>query len=331
MTLVDKRYMHVTQQRKDSDAHTHQKYDKVTKEFLDRNDILASLLNMTRLFKPYILRPEDITDMPTEEILYDNGVKHSVFRDKLKCCAVRMEDTIIQVLIGIENQMKTDDRMVIRCFAYDAGDYLRLLRNSECIYAVMTIVLNWSEKRWKDTRTLLDHTGLPEEFRDRFFDGPLNVIDMRYFTEKEIETSDVSDLKDVLCIARLSRNKEEYTEYVKAHPDWEVTNGTADLCNTLFDTEIKGPGKGGKINMCTAVRELKKEAIQQGIQKGIQQGIQKGIQQGRKEQTEKNIQYCFRSFKMLVPGLSDENIIQKLADDFHMTVDEVKGLVRDRV
>ena len=79
--------------------------------------------------------------------------------------------------------------------------------------------------------------------------------------------------------------------------------------------------------MCTAVRELKKEAIQQGIQKGIQ----KGIQQGRKEQTEKNIQYCFRSFKMLVPGLSDENIIQKLADDFHLTVEEVRGLVQNCV
>ena len=68
--------------------------------------------------------------------------------------------------------------------------------------------------------------------------------------------------------------------------------------------------------MCTAIREIKEMAVQQGIQLG------------RKEQTEKNILYCFTSFKQLAPGLSDENIIQKLADDYHMSVDIIAGLVQ---
>ena len=90
--------------------------------------------------------------------------------------------------------------------------------------------------------------------------------------------------------------------------------------------------------MCTAIREIKEMAVQQGIQQGIQQGVQQGIQQGvqqgiqlgRKEQTEKNILYCFTSFKQLAPGLSDESIIRKLADDYHVTMDEVRKLVYTR-
>ena len=336
MALADKRNMQFTMKEKDTEKHTHQKYDKVTKELLDRNDILAALLNMIGCFRQYTIRPEDIVNMPTEEMIYESGMKLSVFRDKLKCCTVRMTDRTVRVMIGIENQKEIDGEMVIRCFAYDAGDYLRQLREDKHIYAVMTIVLNWSEKQWADTRSLLDHAGLPEELREWFTDSRLNVIDMRYFEEEEIEKAEVRDLKDVMRIARLSRNRDAFMSYVEAHPDWSVTESTADLCNTLFDTGFSVP-EGGEINMCTAIREIKEMAVQQGIQQGVQQGIQQERkeqarlrEQERKELREKNILYCFTSFKQLAPGLSDESIIRKLADDYHMTMDEVRKLVYTR-
>ena len=126
--------------------------------------------------------------------------------------------------------------------------------------------------------------------------------------------------------------------YVEAHPDWSVTESTADLCNTLFDTEFSVP-EGGEINMCTAIREIKEMAVQQGIQQERKEQARLREQerkeqarlreQERKELREKNILYCFTSFKQLAPGLSDESIIRKLADDYHMTAEEVTALIHE--
>ena len=79
--------------------------------------------------------------------------------------------------------------------------------------------------------------------------------------------------------------------------------------------------------MCTAIREIKEMAVQQGIQQERKEQARLREQE-RKELIEKNILYCFTSFKQLAPGLSDENIIQKLADDYHMSVDIIAGLVQ---
>ena len=81
--------------------------------------------------------------------------------------------------------------------------------------------------------------------------------------------------------------------------------------------------------MCTAIREIKEMAVQQGIQQERKEQARLREQE-RKELREKNILYCFTSFKQLAPGLSDESIIRKLADDYHMTMDEVRKLVYTR-
>ena len=80
--------------------------------------------------------------------------------------------------------------------------------------------------------------------------------------------------------------------------------------------------------MCTAIREIKEMAVQQGIQQERKEQARLREQE-RKELREKNNLYCFTSFKQLAPGLSDESIIRKLADDFHMTAEEVTALIHE--
>ena len=111
-----------------------------------------------------------------------------------------------------------------------------------------------------------------------------------------VDNEDVYTVFDV-CRSIYHRNYDKiYTVYAEQVISAElgVVIGTITESQKLIDHALESEEKGGQINMCTALEELKKEGIQEGIQKGIQEGIQKG-----------------RVLAYADAGLSMESIMQK--------------------
>ncbi len=81
--------------------------------------------------------------------------------------------------------------------------------------------------------------------------------------------------------------------------------------------------------MCKIMEELAEKRFQKGIQKGrlegrlegIQKGRLEGIQEGRLEGVNISIRLC-RQF-----GLSDEQIIEQIATEYHLSKKEVAKYV----
>ena len=72
--------------------------------------------------------------------------------------------------------------------------------------------------------------------------------------------------------------------------------------------------KGGRMNMCTALEELKREGIQEGMRQGMQQGIREGEFQAKREIT----------VALAAMGLSEEQISRATKVDIN-TVREWLG------
>ena len=73
--------------------------------------------------------------------------------------------------------------------------------------------------------------------------------------------------------------------------------------------------------MCKIMEELIEEGRQEGRLEGRQEGIQKGRQEGRLEGINISIKLC-RQF-----GLSDEQIIEQIATEYHLSKKEAAKYV----
>ena len=81
----------------------------------------------------------------------------------------------------------------------------------------------------------------------------------------------------------------------------------------------------GEKEMCQIMEEIREKGRLEGIQKGIQKGIQEGIQKGRQEGRLEGIQISVRLCRQF--GLSDEQIVEQIATEYHLSKKEAAQYV----
>ncbi|MDO5399251.1 MAG: Rpn family recombination-promoting nuclease/putative transposase [bacterium] len=251
--------------------------DLTAKKLEDYNDVFADIYN-TLLFDKELIKEQQLDFGPTESIYKaaDDGNAEQR-RDTLK--NYRNEMRFIIAAFGMENQSTLDDTMPIRIMGYDFGSYHQQLtqkkRNTKQLYPVITIVLNFSDKRWHDKKSLHDILTIPKEFKEYVQDYKICVFDIAFLDDETIGKFQ-SDFKHIARFFKDKRLKKSSWSEDRTSVKYPaeiaefLTVFTGD--RRYIDTTeyiVQRKEKGENVTMCTIAQALEDRGIQKGMQKGI--------------------------------------------------------------
>ena len=258
--------------------------DKVEKILEDFNDVFADIFN-TLIFKKKFLKEDQLYPSSTESICKaatENSLEQR--RDILK---MYMENSFQILSIGIENQASQDKYMPIRIMGYDYTAYREMISNKRKLIPVITIVLNFTDKKWSNAKSIHELLKLPDELKDVVSNYHIMVYDIAYLDDDTIE-SFTSDFRLIARFFKYKRlglsadeffNSEDTVSHIEAFLDF-LTVFTKDTRYRELTYAIKAKTKEGELTkLCYYYDTIE----QRGITKGISQGISLGIERGRRQ------------------------------------------------
>lgn len=259
--------------------------DLTKKSCLSDNERYADLLNGTIFRGRQVLCAEDLSDMDSQTGMWGRSFlqgkwKHrQKYRDLIKKAALGVGFAII----GVENQDEVHYLMPLRNMGYDTAEYERQAANirkrvrkrkgiskaeflsgftgDSKLIPCITLVLYYG-KDWDgslDLHGLLDMQDIPEEMKPYINNYAIHLIEVR-----KLRNTDVfqTDLKQIFDFIRYSEDKKKLKELVENDPVYqEMDEAAYDMAVTYANSEEliavkKYHGKGGKVNMCKAIREM---------------------------------------------------------------------------
>ena len=105
-------------------------------------------------------------------------------------------------------------------------------------------------------------------------------------------------------------------KYAEMEIYWETLAALGAATGTEKLVELAFENEGGRLNMCTALENLKEEGRLEGIEEGRLEGIEKGRLEGIEEGRLEAIQDFVGIFREL--GISNEVILEKIQEKFHL-------------
>ena len=244
------------------------------KKLEDYPEVFTNIVN-TLLFSNSSIRLDEnkIVDGPTESIYKAEEKDKEQRRDTFKYYDVGNKGILFCVAAyGIENQSTIDNVMPVRIMNYDASAYKSQVfdikssskqtnQKRKRIYPVITIVLNFSEKEWKTSRSLHDMMALPSDLAKYVQDYKINVFDVAFLEDDVIEKF-TSDFKAVARFFKDKRLRLEANDTIEIkHPAeiadlFSVFTGDEGYMNAVPEI-IKKKEKGEVITVCTYTETIR--------------------------------------------------------------------------
>ena len=191
------------------------------------------------------------------------------------------------VILGLENQQHIHFGMPLRLMVGDALGYLKEyeeiakrnkeekgwastegflsgFRKEDRLHPMVTICVYYGEEMWDGPISLTDMLNVPEELRAVVNDYKMNLIQVRESEQLRFQNEDV---RTVFEVSRDIFNK-DYVKIEDIYREREIDSelglviGAITESKELINHALKR--KGGRMNMCTALEELKREGIEQG-------------------------------------------------------------------
>jgi len=280
--------------------------DKAEKLFVACRDVFAELVNVLMYQGEKVLAEDMMLPGPTESIYPGRDAELSgQFQDY---SMYEVEGGEIRALYTLENQSCVDYQMALRQAGYEGAAYRRQYgqrkrerekpSERQGIYPVISMVLNWGEKRWTVATAVHDLIDYPvhraaEDYLDK---NRMHVFDMRFLdgAVRNLFEGDVrvvldylSDRESLIQRKQKLRNPEEVMRMLYALSSdaryleniaFMEAEGGSTVCDLLDEMVNKGIMQGKQ----EGIEEGMREGIREGMRKGIREGIQKGIQEGLK-------------------------------------------------
>lgn len=217
---------------------------------------------------------------------------------------------------GYDEQMRRIQKKNQKVKGLDKGEFLGSFRKEDRLNAVFTIVLYYGEKTWdgaKDLYSLINFDEVPEMLKDLFNNYRLHVLEVRRF--KDIDQFN-TDLREVFGFIGFSADKTAVRNYVAENRDSfeQLSEDAYDVIavmahsKELEDVKERYRKKGGKINMCEAIRGM--------IEDGRLEGRREGKLEGRREGELKAKQIVARN--MYLRGMSEEDTAGLCEEDIEL-------------
>ena len=243
--------------------------DIIEKTLEGYNDVFADIVNGLLFDGEPVIDEKALVDAtPTSMYKLDGGV-HEEERDVAKYWVKQGEKVNVRIsLLGMENQTKYDPDMPLRVMGYDGAAYRAELAGKDR-YPVVTLVLNFSTKRWGKAKSLYDCLNVPEELRPYVSNYRINVFDIAFLTDEQISRFH-NDFKIVADYFAHHRTDPDYrpTDPVKfRHTDELLKLFSVLMDDPRFEMTLTSKKGGKPNNMCEALDRIEAKGEKKGEKK----------------------------------------------------------------
>ena len=335
--------------------------DTVTKDYMKDNSVFADAFNHLiyggeQIIVPEKLHPVDTTVIGTPYGTDGAAVPVQKFRDNFNFLTAMEDDSMVYLLLGIENQTEVQYAMPVKDMVYDAleyaaqvekaakshklarkekkenkkltgGEYLTGFYKEDRLIPIVTLVLFFSPEEWNAPVSLHEMFAVKNKKVLSFIpDYKINLIAPARMSDEEINQF-ATNLREVMLFIKYSRDKEKLNAILAKDEGFKsVEMKAARVINTVTGSGLELKESEATVDMCLAIDEMRKEernaGMQQGIQQGIQQGRQQGMQQGAQAKTLELIE------RMLELGEYSYEQIAKIAN---VSVADIKKIEAEKV
>jgi hypothetical protein len=295
--------------------------DTRAKEYLANNERFADLCNAVLFSGKQIIRPENLEERDTTEVLSvmgiaeKNATHQQKWRDLLKHVVVRYTNGSYIVLVGIENQSDVHYAMPVKNMSYDvssyekqmkevadkhrknkdhpsdSGEFLSGFYKTDHLIPVITITVYWGADEWDGPRSLYEMFDDSTDFWKPFVsDYRLNLV-----IPGEIENFEVfhTSLGYVLETIKVSNDKEMMKHFFETNEVFsQMDNESIQAINTFTGLKLPANRKGDTRNMFKS--------------KGVIDWENEILEKERHEKIQKMIQMDFSKDVILRLGYSEE-------------------------
>ena len=166
------------------------------------NDVFADICNGLIHEGLPIITPDSLSDAQPYSFYKADGKIRTQERDVSKF--INNAYAIHIAKMGKENQTIYDPYLSLRVIGFDGADYRNQYEDKHH-YPVFTIVLYFGEEPWGPNRKLSDIMDIPEGMEPYFNDYKLNVFEIAFLTDEQINRfhSDFRAIADLIAHRRV--------------------------------------------------------------------------------------------------------------------------------
>lgn len=294
------------------------KKDIAEKHLESFNDVFSDIVNVLIFDGENEVKENELEDMDTGSMLAEDDNVRQQQRDVAK--KWKRENVIISIL-GIENQTNIDKNMPLRVIGYDGASYRHMLANNLEPCPVVTLVLNFSDRRWDKYTSLYDCFKVGDKVHPFVNNYKINVVDVAFLPRKTINKFK-SDFK---IIADYFVQVHETGNYVPMNDEvrhiWELLVLMKTLTDdNRFEDEYYKEHREERANMCDVLDKIIARGEARGEARGKAEGIAEGIIKG-----ENNMKYYI--IKKMLGRYPNEEI----ADISGLSVEEIEEIAKNGI
>ena len=281
------------------------KKDTKAKEYIREGRRFADICNLVLYNGEKVLSAENLTEKDSTEVLSILGISRTEvnhqqkWRDLLRGAVIKTSEKAIFVLIGIENQSDIHYAMPVKSMIYDAlsygsqvkeaakthrknkdyddsAEFLSGFKKTDKLIPVIPITLYLGMEQWDGPVSLHEMFGdLDERLKSFIPDYKIALLSPLDLTLDDLNKLD-TDLREFFGAIKYSNSWKEFENFILGNPAFEnMDNETLSAINLFTGANIKLDKKGGKTNVCKAIRDMREQERAEGIEQGIEQGIAK--------------------------------------------------------
>lgn len=224
---------------------------------------------------------------------YRDVVKRVVFGMNFAVVGLEQQDLVhyampVRIMLedaaGYDEQMRRIQKKNQKMSGSRRGEFLGRFRKGDRLHAVFTIVLYYDEEPWdgaKDLYSLIDFDEIPERLKEMVNNYKLHVLEVRRFQDADLFQT---DLKEVFGFIGRSGDKEAERDYIFDNQERferlseEAYDVIAVMAKSKELEAVKDQyrEKGGKVNMCEAIRGMIEDGRIEGRREGKSEGRLEG-------------------------------------------------------
>lgn len=312
--------------------------DTEGKQYLSNPVFFADAFNYLLYDGEQVIKPDELQELDTTELTvpYGNNARMPVqkYRDLLKMWNAMMDKNAIYVILGAELQDKVHYGMPVKDGLYDmlgyskqiaeikrsynqkdeteegeitvdngvlkikltSEEFLSGLRKDDKLIPIITAVVYFGEEPWDGPRSLYDMLNIPDETMKRFIPNYwINLI-----SPADMDDAEFKKFHTHLGLAMkvIKHQSEDADQVIMATDHEKIDPETAVFLNRAVNLQLEYEDEPGGVDMCKSMeKRMQKEKIT-----GVIQGMQ-------------------------LMGASDNDIISKIVETFHVTKEYVLALL----
>ena len=266
------------------------KPDTILKNFWRDNHHFADLFNAALFDGEQVLNPDDLSEADTDvsSFLKFNG--HAETVQKVLDVVKKTAYGIDFVIWGLENQSKIHYAMPLRHMIGDGFSYLKEyqeiaaknrkdknfassdeflsnMKKTDRLHPMISLCVYYGENPWDGPLCLMDMLEVPEKIKPLVADYKMNLLELRTSGSLQFHNQDVNTVFDI----SRSIYERDYNKINTVYKDRLIASelgvviGAITQSQELIDHALELEQKGGQVNMCSALEELKMEGLQEGM------------------------------------------------------------------